>query len=173
MYFLYWLHDQQETDILTEGYVGVTKNIYQRLQQHKKKGKQHKILMIGNKQFCSEMEYKLRPERNIGQNISQGGLGHGFGGFTHSDKYKNYLREQWTGTKNPNFGGCSLEAKEKMSKAKSKKWVVVYPDGRVEEITNLRRFSLDHSLDPGCMYHVVNGQRKQHKGFKVGGVSSL
>jgi hypothetical protein len=73
-YYVYWLHLPEHTDILTEGYVGITKNPVRRFYQHKYKNLNRKFVDEGSKQYCREVEYKLRPRANIGLNINPGGM---------------------------------------------------------------------------------------------------
>ena len=80
--------------MLTEGYIGITTNtVAVRFKHHKSaakvvksKGTIHRALLkyeneivvselvIGTLQYCAELEFKLRPTRNIGWNIAVGGL---------------------------------------------------------------------------------------------------
>ncbi len=85
--FVYWLHLPEHTNILTEGYIGVTRDPEKRLVQHRKstdnrhlrfafakyKNIVHTILLKNDETYCYEMEAKLRPSEAIGWNISPGG----------------------------------------------------------------------------------------------------
>ena len=85
--YLYWIHLQEHVDIFTEGYIGVTKRPKRRFYEHslhpdspilesaykKYKDIVSTVLMIGPKDYCYEMEEKLRPTDHIGWNIAQGG----------------------------------------------------------------------------------------------------
>lgn len=79
MAVLYWIHHKDETDFLTQGYVGVASNFARRLASHKHRFKSLwnwlivKQLLISTKEYCFEIEEKLRPSRNIGWNKSAGG----------------------------------------------------------------------------------------------------
>ena len=57
--------------------------------------------------------------------------------------------------------------KQKAREANQKDWLVTFPDGHQEIITNLRQFALENGLDQGNLMHVVSGRQKQHKGYKV------
>lgn len=100
--YLYWIHREFDTDIITDGYIGIAKNPSTRWVQHLKasgriSNKNHKlysslrkynnfkmtILLVSNREYCSEMEYKLRPFRNIG-------LNHAVGGLTVTDAKSNF-----------------------------------------------------------------------------------
>ena len=91
MYCIYWIHLPEHKDIYSEGYVGFTINLKQRIKSHKKnKYKTHFtnafnkykwenliIDVIEYKQFLSEilqLEKKYRPTQNIGWNSQQGGI---------------------------------------------------------------------------------------------------
>lgn len=50
--------------------------------------------------------------------------------------------------------------------AKSLTWLIVFPDGRSEQITNLCRFCREHRLCQATMCMVANGKRTHHKRFK-------
>ena len=73
-YHVYWVRNEEHTDILSEGYVGITKNPERRLENHKERGSVRTIILVGSKQYCREIEYKLRPKANIGLNKNPGGM---------------------------------------------------------------------------------------------------
>lgn len=89
---VYWIHKPEHTDILTEGYVGITnKQVSKRWYKHKLDAKEdgslpvHRainkyddiifevILAADNREYCQDIEKKLRPTINIGWNVAQGG----------------------------------------------------------------------------------------------------
>lgn len=57
--------------------------------------------------------------------------------------------------------------KTRAREANQKTWLVTFPDGHQEVITNLRQFALSNGLDQGNLMHVVSGRQKQSKGYKV------
>lgn len=91
---IYWIHLSEHTDLRTEGYVGVAKDVRKRLQGHATdilKGK-HKnphlvnamkkygwdnlvkdIWLSGEEAYCYEIEEQMRPKKAIGWNIAPGG----------------------------------------------------------------------------------------------------
>ncbi len=93
--FLYWIHHQDHTDILSQGYVGFTsKQVKKRIAEHTTQAnKQYgrsihlekairkygidglivKTLCIGSADYCLEIERKLRPKHGIGWNLAIGG----------------------------------------------------------------------------------------------------
>ena len=89
---VYWIHKPEHTDIFTEGYVGITnKQVSKRWYHHKLDARQdgslpvHRainkyndiifevILATDHREYCQEIEKKLRPTINIGWNVAQGG----------------------------------------------------------------------------------------------------
>lgn len=89
MHVVYWIHKDIETDINTEGYIGVSGNFSKRLNAHRlgygnKVVKENlnnnfdstiiEIIFEGSEQDCYDLEYKLRSNANIGWNIAEGGI---------------------------------------------------------------------------------------------------
>lgn len=86
MYKLYWIHYEEHTDPLVDGYVGITKNFDDRIKSHKT-NKKHKhiknrldsgaivkILAEGlTKEEAEKLEFNYRPKENIGWNLAVGG----------------------------------------------------------------------------------------------------
>ncbi len=89
---VYWIHLPEQTDILTQGYVGVsTKGAVLRYKEHQSKAKNgsnliiHKVIRKYSDQliidtivkapikYCYELEFKLRPTPEIGYNLDAGG----------------------------------------------------------------------------------------------------
>lgn len=86
---VYWIHLAEHTNILTEGYIGITNNLNARLRNHKsKKCNQHlanaitkygwdnlvkEVILIAEESYCLMIESKLRAKDNIGWNIIAGG----------------------------------------------------------------------------------------------------
>lgn len=87
---VYWIRLKDHKDIMSDGYVGITNNFNKRMRQHKTKESGSKILsnsiekygwdnliksivIIGDKNYCVEMEKILRPKQRIGWNIAIGG----------------------------------------------------------------------------------------------------
>lgn len=90
--YVYWLHLPHQTNMFGEGYIGVSKNPQKRLYQHKRidKNKRHEnynlsnafktydnikldIILEAEENYCYLIENKLRPCKNIGWNINEGG----------------------------------------------------------------------------------------------------
>lgn len=92
---IYWIHLPEHNDILSEGYIGVSDNVRKRVNSHFKMLKNNihenihlsrvydkyketiicNIILEGSEDYCYEIENKLRPEKNIGWNIAEGGYG--------------------------------------------------------------------------------------------------
>ena len=84
---IYWIHLPEHTNIFEEGYIGVSINPKKRLVEHKKRNDNphltnalkkhtdiiHTILLVGEENYCYELENILRPKENIGWNINCGG----------------------------------------------------------------------------------------------------
>lgn len=90
---VYWVHTREQTDVFTEGYVGITtQQPTQRFEQHKRiaarqpslpihhairkhgASLQFEILVIGSLTYCLYIEQTLRPIPNIGYNVGVGGV---------------------------------------------------------------------------------------------------
>lgn len=67
---------------------------------------------------------------------------------------------------NSYFKSHSEESKKKMSKSKSKNWIIIYPDGNEIQISNLLNFCKNNNLSCGHMSNVSSGKRIQHKGYR-------
>lgn len=48
-----------------------------------------------------------------------------------------------------------------------KEYTITFPDGRVEEIRNLKLFCEKHGLNPDAMYKVYSGKWMQYKNYKI------
>jgi len=87
-YTLYWIRRDNHTDLLTEGYVGITNNVKNRWYQHNNKASKCKhlaralakyddikmhVLAECTKEMAAMLEAKLRPNANIGWNMAPGG----------------------------------------------------------------------------------------------------
>lgn len=90
MYCVYWIRLPKHTDASTEGYVGITKNLKERIRAHKK-NRRKTVLTSAAKKYSWEsfivdvihedlslqealsIEASLRPEQRIGWNCQKGG----------------------------------------------------------------------------------------------------
>jgi predicted GIY-YIG superfamily endonuclease len=89
IYNLYWIHQKDHTDMFTQGYIGITCRLKQRLYRHKKftqnthlKNAVKKygwdnlvktVILIADETYCLMVESQLRSLKNIGWNIIEGG----------------------------------------------------------------------------------------------------
>lgn len=102
MNYVYWIRNQECTDIRLHGYVGVSKDPSRRFLSHRRHNEKIpsdawlEIVFSGTREECFEKEYQLRQHKNIGWNRAVGGV-QGFRvGFSHSEKTKKKLRKSWT-----------------------------------------------------------------------------
>ena len=86
---VYWIHHPTHTDMFSQGYVGVSVNAERRWEEHlKKSDNRHlksainkygwdtlvkKQILISDKQYCLDIEKKIRPTDDIGWNLVAGG----------------------------------------------------------------------------------------------------
>ena len=92
---VYWIRAKAHSDILSEGYIGVSKNAKRRwvyghfwaqktnrhenakfsnaIQKHGWDDLVKEVLVIGSPEYCYDLESKLRPVEHIGWNIAVGG----------------------------------------------------------------------------------------------------
>ncbi len=82
---VYWIRHADHTDLMTQGYIGVTNNSDRRFAQHSRsKGNPHFVfaikkygwnnliktqILIAEEEYCLEVERKLRPTNSIGWNL--------------------------------------------------------------------------------------------------------
>lgn len=98
---VYWIFDETCFDVMTTGYVGVTKNIKTRFAAHLRNRRvpfnsQIRILFEGTRRECFKFEEIMRPVKSIGWNNAAGGS-HGWRvGFSHSQDVRDKLRAAWT-----------------------------------------------------------------------------
>ncbi|WP_422463921.1 NUMOD3 domain-containing DNA-binding protein [Endozoicomonas sp. ALB115] len=116
-YYVYHVCNPEHTNILSEGYIGVTTNLNRRFQEHRGRFKDKgdlsfSVVDSGTESEMSELEFKLRPESNIGWNITVGGK------TTSADTRNNISSgmKDSSGCNNPFFGRKHTEeAKKKQS----------------------------------------------------------
>lgn len=140
-------------------------------------------LLVSNVDYCRVIENKLRPSPSIGWNEIPGGdkppsinpliakkiseALKGKPGKPHTEATKLIIAES-----NRNRV-LSEESKQKISDAMkatqllyaAKKYLVCYPDGHEEIVTNLTLWCLSNGLAAKYMFRVASGERKQYKGY--------
>lgn len=91
--YLYWIGEEGAESILTDGYIGVSRQPHKRFLAHKNNALrghyyQHRdfksyllradaefsILLVGEEEYCYYLENALRPKKYIGWNTSEGGV---------------------------------------------------------------------------------------------------
>lgn len=86
---VYWIAHKSHTDMFSQGYIGVSNNHESRWKYHSRYGEnthmqhaikkygwdnlQKKVILIAEKNYCLDIEAKLRPKDKIGWNIVAGG----------------------------------------------------------------------------------------------------
>lgn len=89
MYCVYWIKKDDQSDPLSEGYVGITTNLYERIRGHRKNRKINKLTSFLKKHWEStvieildmnlsqeealELERYYRPTEDVGLNHQRGG----------------------------------------------------------------------------------------------------
>ena len=86
---VYWIHHPEHTNMFTQGYIGVSKDAHRRWGEHHKKTHNTHLknainkygwdnliktkVLIGSKDYCLDIETKIRNTENTGWNIVVGG----------------------------------------------------------------------------------------------------
>lgn len=86
---VYWIHCKDHTDMFTQGYIGVSKELTRRYWYHKNKTQNEHlknaiqkygwdnlvktVILVADEAYCMMIEAKLRAEDKIGWNIVAGG----------------------------------------------------------------------------------------------------
>jgi predicted GIY-YIG superfamily endonuclease len=86
---VYWIHHPEHTDMFSQGYIGVSKDVTKRWNKHRKhQENKHfanavelygwdflvkKQILIAEENYCLDIEQKLRSTKNVGWNIAVGG----------------------------------------------------------------------------------------------------
>lgn len=88
---VYWIALPEHTDISSEGYVGISSNLKERFRSYTKRSRKENshlknainlygwenlkkmVILVAERDYCLEVERKLRPVRQIGWNIAEGG----------------------------------------------------------------------------------------------------
>lgn len=120
---VYWIYDLSCKSILTDGYVGISNSLRRRHRDHIKASTVPpdslcRMLMIGSRDYCFEIERRLRPTKGIGWNRAPGGeqgfiegwilskerkkqIGDVFRGIQKSVEHRQKLRDVQAGRKRP------------------------------------------------------------------------
>lgn len=171
-YSVYWIRKKTHCDEKTEGYIGISNNPQRRFEEHKNSTR-YSIVSNAIKKHDGDIVYdilhenitieeakniekKLRPYKEIGWNIAEGGgmppnmkgvkrpahskrmkgENNPFYGKRHNDEVKMKLSEQKTGKKNHFYGKKRPDHSEKLKKLKGKN----YPKFKGYFITPIGKF---------------------------------
>jgi group I intron endonuclease len=107
---VYWIHHKDHTDMFSQGYIGVSDNVESRWKEHKLRGHNthlqnainkygwdnlvKEVIIVADRDYCLDLELKLRPKNQIGWNLMEGGgnppsaLGKKFGPRSEETKSK-------------------------------------------------------------------------------------
>ena len=130
---VYWIHHPEHTNMFTQGYIGVSKELKRRFSSHRAKPSNlhmkhaitkygwdtliKEVMVIASKEYCLDVEIKLRPADKIGWNVVLGGGNPPISrrsGFKHTDEAKEKNRQAHLGKK------ASEETKRKLSAIRKK-----------------------------------------------------
>jgi hypothetical protein len=56
-----------------------------------------------------------------------------------------------------------------VQKEDERTFLIINPDGEVDEVHNFAKYCRDRELNRAAMYAVLKGTRKQHKGYRLKG----
>lgn len=199
MYYVY--HIRRPNMSLSEGYIGVTSDVSRRKLEHWTRSENVHLkrainkyedievvaLLIADRQYCYDIESKLRPESQMGWNISAGGdrpptrLGltkeNDASVLSQSKKMRQYkdnpteaqaryhkrISKLYSGKGNP---ACRPGVGQKVSEGRRDKTVYkfIHKDGTIEECS---QWDLAHKYNLGRsnLSAVVNGKRKSCGGW--------
>jgi len=89
------------------------------------------------------------------------------------NKKYTYKKDAFNSLRGNNSTSKRKDVREKISNSlkghnhsKTKTYKITYPNGKQEIINNLAKFCRNNNLSCDCMFHVIGGTCKQHKGFK-------
>jgi predicted GIY-YIG superfamily endonuclease len=152
---VYWIREQSHTDLMTQGYIGVSGDVEKRFASHKGMWsgtnnylrnaiKKHgwdnlakSVLLISTKEYCLDIERKLRPADKIGWNLTIGG---GYPPVIFGERPELKGRVSWNKGK---VGLCSAETLERMRQKRlgvspANKGVPLAPE-RVEALRQINK----------------------------------
>ena len=100
---VYWLYSGKGKRPKNHGYIGITANLEMRILQHQRLNERHRVLkvpkefnwrvlFIGTKKQCLELEKRLRPRSNIGWNHGPGGVANSASGVPKSTEHREKIR---------------------------------------------------------------------------------
>ena len=117
-----------------------------------------------------QAEYDVKNNDLYYNRSNQTSTGFDTTGTTHTPEAKQKLSDANKGKNNPRFGTKHTpETRQKMSDANAKDWIITYPNGKEELITNLNKFCREnpYGLQVSHFAKVAQGKQKHHKGYKA------
>ena len=153
---VYHLHSGTDT---SDGYIGVTKNLRDRLYSHRSRGifqdSTHiDILLVGTEKECLDLERQLRPYPNMGWNTAPGGWNKFPKGYQYGHRFKKGER-------------VSIATEFKKGNvphnAGAQRYKLTDPEGNIHYVDNLTQFCKANNLTRENIRKVARGERKHHK----------
>lgn len=163
---VYWIRRAIHSDVMTEGYVGITTcGFSKRMREHKrhaKRGVTHplysamrkhedfvsSVILKGSLEYCLFIENKLRPEFNIGYNLKPGGQ-QSMLGYKHTPESRQKITEA-----NKRRGPVKEHTKELLSIASKGRTHTEETRKRMSDLAKLR------PTNPDTM-HALQSARKR------------
>lgn len=143
---VYWIRHKDHTDVFRDGYIGVSQYAEKRFDQHFKRTQNRHLkfaiqkygwgnlikqkLLVGEEQYCLDIERKLRPEDAIGWNLVAGG---GLPPTSIGNQYR-LGKEPWNKGKK-----MAAETIEKVRQAAKEQW---QREGMREILSNAKKGKL-------------------------------
>lgn len=153
-YSVYWVRAKDHTDVLSQGYVGITsETVASRISKHKNNSKRFsntkkqtvfgrailkhgmenlvvEVLCICEKEYALFIENKLRPIMLLGWNIAAGGSEGGrYRGHSHTEEARDKIRAAALGRKH------TQAAKDKVSEARKRIKQIPFSQERKEGVS--------------------------------------
>ena len=172
---VYWIRHKDHTDMFSQGYIGVSKNTKNRWLAHsRRKDNPHllnainlygwknlikEVILIGEETYCYNLESKIRPTKQIGWNIAEGGekppSNEGKKRPEHSEFMKNkhsevaHPMQGISGKNHPSYKGAIVAT----NMATGEKIFI-----------ETKAIQIQLKFNPSKVSECVNGKRKTHKG---------
>ena len=179
---VYWIRKADQTDMTREGYIGVSTNVrerfgcYQRMDSKVNKYlcnviKKHgwdnlvkSVLLVADKEYCLDIERKLRPHKQIGWNLAPGG---GYPPINRGPRPALRGRVSWHKGKKGMYSEATLEKmrQAKLGKPSWNKGIPITP----EHLEKLRQSNIGvkRRLGKKMPAHVVEMHRQRLLGTKL------
>jgi predicted GIY-YIG superfamily endonuclease len=162
-FVVYWIREQSHTDLMTQGYIGVSGNVEQRFASHRNMEngtnahlrhaiQKHgwdkmvkSVLLMASKEYCLDIERKLRPTEKIGWNLTIGG---GYPPVLSGPQPQRRGRPSWNKGKTGVYSAETLEhmRQKKLGVSPANKGVPISP----ERIEALRQINIGNTYRRGA-----------------------